>query len=89
MRRAHDDAYDGTVQWGEWASQDRAVAAAAAMKNASVDGGAQTAEPEPDAKPSAEADGPLDTTIAGPWMRTWPLVHGNRHTATLSAESSA
>ena len=25
----------------------------------------------------------LDTTIAGPWMHTWPLLHRNRHTANL------
>ncbi|GFO25971.1 phytanoyl-coa dioxygenase 1-like [Plakobranchus ocellatus] len=22
----------------------------------------------------------LDTTLTGPWMKQWPLVHGNRHT---------
>ena len=28
----------------------------------------------------------LDTTIAGPWMRTWPLLHHNRHTARVHVE---
>ena len=25
----------------------------------------------------------LDSTIAGPWMHNWPLLHRNRHTARV------
>ena len=34
-------------------------------------------------------DDPFDTTISGPWMHNWPIVHHNRHTATLTANSSS
>ena len=30
-----------------------------------------------------DEDDELDTTIAGPWMKRWDLVHHNRHTANL------
>jgi len=30
----------------------------------------------------------FDTTIAGPWMHRWQLVHENRHTANLQADGS-
>mmetsp|Transcript_68988 Transcript_68988/g.206902 ORF Transcript_68988/g.206902 Transcript_68988/m.206902 type:complete len:416 (+) Transcript_68988:23-1270(+) len=30
----------------------------------------------------------IDTTIAGPWMRRWPLAHSNRHTANLRDDGS-
>ena len=31
---------------------------------------------------------PFDTTISGPWMHNWPIVHHNRHTATLSTNTT-
>ncbi|CAF0804958.1 unnamed protein product [Rotaria sp. Silwood1] len=34
------------------------------------------------------ADDPFDTTISGPWMHNWPIVHHNRHTATLTTKST-
>ncbi|KAK7488659.1 hypothetical protein BaRGS_00020112 [Batillaria attramentaria] len=33
-----------------------------------------------------EDAGQFDTTIQGPWMKKWEMVHQNRHTATLSDE---
>ena len=30
----------------------------------------------------------FDTTIAGPWMKRWALVHENRHTANLQPDGS-
>lgn len=29
----------------------------------------------------------IDTAIAGPWMKRWPLVHENRHTATVDPDA--
>ncbi|CAF2512173.1 unnamed protein product [Rotaria sp. Silwood2] len=31
-------------------------------------------------------DDPFDTTISGPWMHNWPIVHHNRHTAALTTQ---
>ena len=34
-----------------------------------------------------EADNPkFDTTIQGPWMRKWEMVHMNQHTDSLNNE---
>ena len=32
-------------------------------------------------------DDEFDTTIQGPWMKKWELVHKNRHTDRLFKES--
>jgi len=73
LMKAADAPYDGTVQWGEWALHDRTHAQIAALS-----GERDGAAPEPAARQDL-----FDTTIAGPWMATWPLLHPNRHTANL------
>ena len=71
MKKAGEP-YSGSVAWGNWAQQDRTQLQAAAHAKAS-------------AEQAEKVDGPtFDTTIAGPWMKKWPLVHSNRHTATLA-----
>ena len=37
------------------------------------------------AEVGAAAHAEFDTTIAGPWMRAWPRLHDNRHTAQLGS----
>ena len=59
--------HDGRVEWGDWAERDRTVA--------------QLAQLEVGKAKAKEAE--FDTTIAGPWMNQWPLIHQNRHTANL------
>jgi len=34
-------------------------------------------------KEGINEQGLFDTTIAGPWMNQWPIVHHNKHTKTL------
>jgi hypothetical protein len=71
MKKAGEP-YSGSVAWGNWAQQDRTQLQAAAHAKASEE-------------QAEKVDGPtFDTTIAGPWMKKWPLVHSNRHTATLA-----
>jgi hypothetical protein len=36
-----------------------------------------------------QEDDPFDTTISGPWMHNWPIVHHNRHTAKLTTDSTS
>ena len=88
LEMVRDGAVLRPIQWGAWASHDRQKAAVEALR---ADGGsrAQEARAAVDAA-HAQGDGgddELDTTIAGPWMAQWPLVHHNRHTqAFLDAQ---
>ncbi|CAF1597011.1 unnamed protein product [Adineta ricciae] len=34
-------------------------------------------------------DDPFDTTISGPWMHNWPIVHHNKHTEKLTTNSTS
>ncbi|CAF1351083.1 unnamed protein product [Rotaria sp. Silwood1] len=34
-------------------------------------------------------DDPFDTTISGPWMHNWPIVHHNKHTANLTKNTTS
>ena len=36
-----------------------------------------------------ESEGAFDTTIHGPWMRRWEIVHHNKHTASLLKQSDS
>ena len=71
--------YDGSVEWGEWAAEDRTVAQKEALTEAEL------ARVEEAGREDGryDDDDELDTTIAGPWMKRWDLVHHNRHTANL------
>lgn len=76
-------AFDGTVDWGSWAQEDRTVAQHQSLTDkqrelvqaAGVSEGRYNAE-EPE----------LDTTIVGPWMHKWDMIHHNRHTAKLEEQ---
>mmetsp|Transcript_23431 Transcript_23431/g.36664 ORF Transcript_23431/g.36664 Transcript_23431/m.36664 type:complete len:134 (+) Transcript_23431:1238-1639(+) len=48
-------------------------------------GSAESGETDPPSKKQKVPE--LDTTIVGPWMRKWELVHHNRHTEALALES--
>ena len=76
--------YNGRVDWGDWARQDRAQLTAAAHARDGPDAAGDGRDREP-ARPHGDGTNlvAFDTTIAGPWMKTWPLVHANRHTAKL------
>ncbi|KAK7104220.1 phytanoyl-CoA dioxygenase domain-containing protein 1-like [Littorina saxatilis] len=60
---------DMKVDWDAFDSVDRHTAA--------------TSEMQKDNFPEAD-DPKFDTTIQGPWMRRWEMVHMNRHTDVLS-----
>jgi len=71
------------VEWGSWADEDRQQAMRDAVKDLEHDLARASDE-------IGRGDAPidpslLDTTISGPWMRRWRLVHHNRHTAQLPA----
>ena len=66
MKRAGDE-YNGSVAWGAWAAQERDGLQKRALRG--------------EAGEEVEKLRGVDTTIAGPWMQTWPLIHQNRHTA--------
>lgn len=42
----------------------------------------------PELKEKVEDD-PFDTTISGPWMHNWPIVHHNRHTIKLRSQTTS
>ena len=89
LMKSAGQAYNGSVQWGEWAVQDRATitAAAHAKQDPAKDKAHQVSGEgvydHDGATRAEEQASSFDTTIAGPWMRAWPLVHKNRHTDTL------
>jgi len=73
--------YDGNVDWGDWAAEDRTQLQVGAMTDAEKAKIKAVGEEEG----RFDEDPQFDTTIAGPWMHTWDLIHHNRHTDTLGA----
>jgi len=67
------------VCWDGWAEADRTEAQFAALTLDQASIIKQVGEEE------GRIEEEFDTTIAGPWMHRWPLVHHNRHTANLPA----
>jgi hypothetical protein len=67
--------------WNEWAKINRTKLQEAALQES-----IKNQIPELKEK---EDDDPYDTTIAGPWMHNWPIVHHNRHTAKLTTNTSS
>mmetsp|Transcript_60626 Transcript_60626/g.188277 ORF Transcript_60626/g.188277 Transcript_60626/m.188277 type:complete len:271 (+) Transcript_60626:483-1295(+) len=84
MKRA-GQSFGGTVDWGSWAAEDRTVAQEASLTGEQRQLAKEAGQRE--GRHSERAD--LDTTIVGPWMRTWSLIHHNRHTANLVSEDAA
>ena len=74
--------YDGKVDWGDWANEDRNVAQIDALTTEQIEEIQYVGETEGRSGPLDDPE--LDTTIAGPWMNRWsPITHHNRHTANM------
>lgn len=70
LRTSKDSTY--AVDWAEFASRDRHILQKAHEHvQSKLDKGEIALEQDPE----------FDTTIAGPWMGQWEIVHHNRHTA--------
>lgn len=63
--------------WKAWAADSRTE-----KQSEAVDGPARVAV----AEAQKESGDEFDTTIAGPWMNRWRIVHHNRHTAQLDPQ---
>ncbi|CAF1179707.1 unnamed protein product [Didymodactylos carnosus] len=66
--------------WNEWSKINRSKLQEAAVQQ-------HIKDQIPELKNKVESD-PFDTTIAGPWMNNWPIVHHNRHTAALTTNET-
>mmetsp|Transcript_23430 Transcript_23430/g.36660 ORF Transcript_23430/g.36660 Transcript_23430/m.36660 type:complete len:109 (+) Transcript_23430:1238-1564(+) len=80
------------IDWAEWAKIDRNAGQAKGLRSTpeiaavlTEVGSAESGETDPPSKKQKVPE--LDTTIVGPWMRKWELVHHNRHTEALALES--
>jgi len=74
-------AWNGKVDWGDWAVVERTALQERALSNSELDFVKEAGQ----AEDRYDEDPQLDTTIAGPWMTNWSLIHHNRHTAKLQA----
>lgn len=77
-----DQPYDGSVDWGDWANEDRTQLQTEALSESER----REVQMAGEAEGRFDEDPQFDTTIAGPWMHTWSLVHHNRHTANLDPD---
>lgn len=81
MKPAGDFAeWDGKVNWGDWATVERTSLQVKAMSEEDR----STVKEAGQSEGRHDEDPLLDTTISGPWMTNWKLIHHNRHTAGLS-----
>lgn len=78
MAKSDDENYK--PDWDEWAKINRTKLQEAAVK--------ESIRNEVSELRDRKENDPFDTTISGPWMANWPLVHHNRHTATLRENST-
>lgn len=78
---AKENQDDFQPDWEQWSNINRTKLQEAAVKQSVVD--------EIDELKGREPEDPFDTTISGPWMHNWPIVHHNRHTAMLKANSTS
>ena len=83
MRSAGDPLEESStrMEWGEWANEDRTIAQFASLTEEQR--GAVEAAGALEGRVHTPDYPELDTTIAGPWMHRWDMVHHNRHTANL------
>lgn len=80
MRTASDPDY--RPDFSEWGAQNRTN-----MQMDELRDDVKQAVAEAHAKEFGDVpDSDFDTTIAGPWMHRWELVHHNRHTAVLGKD---
>ena len=81
--------YDGAVDWGDWANEDRNVAQLGALSSEQIEQVQSIGESEGRVGPLDDDANLLDTTIAGPWMNRWsPIIHHNRHTANMDPDGA-
>lgn len=66
MRKGDDPDFE--IDWTEFDSIDRHAQQKVAMKDDIEETGGQPEDPE------------FDTTLPGPWMKKWEIVHMNKHT---------
>jgi len=71
MRTARDSSY--RPDWDAWNRKNRSVLQEQAVRHETVG-------------TKALNDDRFDTTIAGPWMNQWPLLHHNKHTAAFKPD---
>ena len=76
LSRAGDPTF--RPDWSVWADMDRHHLVQARVRQ-------ERGVREDAAAPSVADEDALDTTIVGPWMSRWPLVHRNRHTERWEA----
>ena len=81
--------YDGIVDWGDWASEDRNIAQLEALSSEQIEEIHAVGASEGRVGPLDDDAALLDTTIAGPWMNRWsPIVHHNRHTKNMDPDGA-
>lgn len=79
MAKNDDDTFQ--PNWDEWAKINRSK-----LQEAAVEEAIKNQIPE---LKEREVDDPFDTTISGPWMHNWPIVHHNKHTVKLTSNASS
>lgn len=79
MAKENDENFK--ADWDVWAKINRAKLQEAAVKD-------EVKNEIPELKDKVEND-PFDTTISGPWMHNWPIIHHNRHTANLKSDTTS
>ncbi|CAF1310839.1 unnamed protein product [Adineta steineri] len=67
--------------WNEWSKINRTK-----LEEASV---RESIKNEIKELKERQENDPFDTSISGPWMHNWPIVHHNRHTAKLTTNSTS
>ncbi len=78
MAKSNDENFK--PDWDKWSKINRTKLQEAAVKES-------IKNEIPELREKQEDDA-FDTTISGPWMHNWPIVHHNRHTAKLTANFS-
>lgn len=73
---AKSDDPDFKPDWEEWSKINRSKLQEAAVKDSIKNQIEELRE--------KQEDDPFDTTISGPWMHNWPIVHHNKHTDKLT-----
>jgi hypothetical protein len=76
------------IDWSKWATIDRQQLAKEDAKAGSFKGSSWHGMPHPTALEPTNVDPRFDTTITGPWLRLWPLVHHNKHTKAMGMEGA-
>jgi len=76
MRTASDPHY--VPDWERWNKKNRSV-----LQEEATNQETKKTISEIKKKEGRKESDPFDTTISGPWMHQWPIIHHNKHTKTL------